>query len=272
MKDWMKSIDDAATYIEKRLPSSPRIGLVLGSGLGTYAKERDLVRIRYADIPHFPRASVAGHAGELCLAEISGVPTIIMRGRVHTYEGYSPQEVAFPIRVMKRLGVSCVVLTNAAGAINTDFSVGDLVLVSDHINFAGITPLTGPNIDELGPRFPGMSHVYSPRRRREIMQRAKELGVDLKEGVYIFFPGPQFETPAEIRAARVLGADLVGMSTVPEAVAAKHARMRVVAISCVTNMAAGIGEENFSHMDVVSISEKVEEPLTKLLDAAIPLV
>ena len=247
------------------------IGLVLGSGLGAFA---DAVENRYetpyADIPGWPRSTAAGHAGKLVMGHIEGSPVIVLAGRAHLYEGYTPAQVTFGIRELARRGARGVVLTNAAGAINTQYRPGDLVLISDHINLLGSNPLTGPNDDSAGPRFPDMSEAYS-REYREVAKKAgTSLGIEMREGVYAAVPGPSYETPAEIRYLRAIGADLVGMSTVPETIVANHVGMKVLGISCVTNMAAGILPRKLDHSEVMETGERVRETLVNLLRAILP--
>jgi purine-nucleoside phosphorylase len=247
------------------------IGIVLGSGLGAFA---DAVENRYetpyADIPGWPRSTAAGHAGKLIMGHVEGSPVIVLAGRAHLYEGYTPAQVTFGIRELHRRGVTGVVLTNAAGAINTQYHPGDLVLISDHINLLGSNPLTGPNDDSAGPRFPDMSEAYSTEYRKIAKKAAAGLGVQMREGVYAAVPGPSYETPAEIRYLRAIGADLVGMSTVPETIVANHMRMKVLAISCVTNMAAGILPQKLDHAEVMETGERVRETLINLLRAIVP--
>jgi purine-nucleoside phosphorylase len=247
------------------------IGVVLGSGLGAFA---DAVENRYetpySEIPGWPRSTAAGHAGKLVMGHIEGSPVIVLAGRAHLYEGYTAAQVTFGIRELHRRGVQGVVLTNAAGAINTQYHPGDLVLISDHINLLGSNPLTGPNDDALGPRFPDMSEAYSTEYRKIAKETARGLGFEMREGVYAAVSGPSYETPAEIRYLRTIGADLVGMSTVPETIVANHAGMKVLAISCVTNMAAGILPRKLDHAEVMETGERVRETLIKLLRAILP--
>jgi len=253
-------VREAADYIRGRIAVQPKIGLVLGSGLGVLADAmEDAATIPYAEIPHFPLTTVEGHAGELKIGRYAGKPVLLMKGRFHMYEGYAAETVAFPIRVMKALGVGTLILTNAAGGINADFRPGDLMLISDHINFMGRNPLVGPNDPEFGPRFPDMTEAYS-RRLRELARREGEaIGVAFREGVYAGVLGPSYETPAEIRMLRILGADAVGMSTVPEAITARHAGIEVLGISCISNMAAGMLARPLSHEEVMETAERVKE-------------
>jgi purine-nucleoside phosphorylase len=247
------------------------VGVVLGSGLGAFAEVlEDRTETPYSEIPGWPVSTAAGHSGKLVEGRIGATEVVVLAGRAHLYEGYTPQQVIFGIRELGRRGIRSVVLTNAAGAINTNYRPGDLVLISDHINLLGVNPLTGPNEESLGPRFPDMSDAYA-REYREIAQRAgEELGFPLVEGVYAAVGGPSYETPAEIRYLRAIGADLVGMSTAPETIAANHMGMRVLGISCVTNMAAGVLPQKLDHAEVLEIGERVREKLAKLLTKVLP--
>ncbi len=247
------------------------IGVVLGSGLGAFA---DAVENRYetpySEIRGWPPSTAAGHAGKLVMGQIDGAPVIVMAGRAHLYEGYTLAQVTFGIRELARRGARGVVLTNAAGAINTQYRPGDLVLISDHINLLGSNPLTGPNDDSVGPRFPDMSEAYSREYREIAKTAARGVNIEMREGVYAAVPGPSYETPAEIRYLRTIGADLVGMSTVPETIVANHMGIKVLAISCVTNMAAGILPQKLDHAEVMETGERVRDTLIKLLRAILP--
>jgi purine-nucleoside phosphorylase len=261
----------AAKYVQKKSKLRPKIALVLGSGLGAFADEfANAVRIPYAKIPNFPQSTAVGHAGQLVIGAVDGVEVAGMQGRVHLYEGYSAQEVAFPIRVFARMGVKAVILTNAAGGIKKDFTQGRLVVIRDHINLQGANPLTGPNDERLGPRFPDMSIAYDKKFRELTLAEGRLLGINLDEGVYAALSGPNYETPAEIRYLRTIGADLVGMSTVPEVIAARHSGMRVLGISCVTNAAAGILDQPLDHKEVLETAERVKGQFIGLLRAVIP--
>jgi len=263
----------AARFIQKKAKLRPKIALVLGSGLGAFADEfANATRIPYAKIPHFPRSTAVGHAGQLVLGRVDGVEVVGMQGRVHLYEGYSAQDVAFPIRVFSRLGVKAVILTNAAGGINKAFTQGRLVVISDHINLQGANPLSGPNEDKFGPRFPDMTHAYDKRFRELALAAGEGLGIELGEGVYAALAGPSYETPAEIRYLRAIGTDLVGMSTVPEVLAARHSRMRALGISCVTNAAAGVLDQPLDHTEVLETAERVKGQFIGLLRAVIPQI
>jgi purine-nucleoside phosphorylase len=262
-----------AKFVLARTKLRPRIGLVLGSGLGALADEFAAAKkIPYASIPHFPQSTAIGHAGKLVIGTVAGVPVVAMQGRVHLYEGYSAKEVAFPMRVFARMGVGAVILTNAAGGINTSYSRGALVALRDHINLQGANPLVGANEDRFGVRFPDMTHAYDPEFRRFAGQAAKDQKMQLHEGVYLAIAGPNYETPAEIHAFRTLGADLVGMSTVPEVLAARHSGMRVLGISCVTNMAAGITGEPLTAEEVFETGARVRTQFIGLLTAVIPRI
>jgi purine-nucleoside phosphorylase len=260
-------IDEAVQYLASRTSIRPAVGVVLGSGLGAFAEEIDgAVTIPYTEIPGFPQATAIGHAGKLILGTIAGVPVAVMAGRFHLYEGYTAAQAAHGVRVLGKLGVKHLVLTNAAGGIGHHLTEGCLVLITDHINLQGQNPLTGPNDAALGPRFPDMTEAYSARARAI----AHGLNADLKEGVYAALPGPSYETPAEIRYLRTIGADLVGMSTVPETIAANHMGIEVLGISCVTNLAAGMSGKKLNHEEVLAIGERVRGTLVDLLKAVIP--
>jgi purine-nucleoside phosphorylase len=244
----------------------PRVAVVLGSGLGAFADTlENSVTTPYADIPGWPRSTAVGHAGKLVVGSVSGTPVAVLAGRAHLYEGYTAEQAVFGIRAMRKLGVESVILTNAAGGVNVNFGAGQLVLISDHINLLGQNPLTGPNDGSLGPRFPDMSEAYSKDYREIARAAGQEMGLDLPEGVYAAVPGPSYETPAEIRYMRTIGADLVGMSTVPEAIAANHMGMKVLGISCVTNAAAGVLDRKLNHTEVMEVGERMKGTLIELL-------
>lgn len=263
----------AAKFILSKAKLRPRIALVLGSGLGAFADElTDAARIPYGKIPGFPRSTAIGHAGRLVIGKVGNIPVAAMQGRVHLYEGYSAREVAFPMRVFGRIGVRAAVLTNAAGGINRDYNQGALVVIRDHINLQCVNPLTGANDDHLGPRFPDMTEAYAKDYRKIAFAEAQRLGIEIHEGVYAAVAGPSYETPAEIRYLRAIGADLVGMSTVPEVIAARHMGVRVLGISCVTNMAAGILDQPLSHAEVLETAERVKGRFIALLRAIIPQI
>jgi purine-nucleoside phosphorylase len=263
--------EGAAKFILGKTKLRPRIGLVLGSGLGAFANEiPGASRIDYKNIPHFPRSTAIGHAGRMVIGNVADVPVAIMQGRVHFYEGYSPREVIFPMRVMSRMGIRAVVITNAAGGINRNFKQGCLVVLRDHINLQGTNPLIGPNEERFGERFPDMTQVYWKPYQAAALQNGKRLGIEIAEGVYAALTGPSYETPAEIRYLRTIGADLVGMSTVPEVIAAAHMGIRVLGISCVTNMAAGILDQPITTEEVIETGERVKADFVALLRAVIP--
>ncbi|RKP44804.1 purine-nucleoside phosphorylase [Cohnella endophytica] len=260
------NIMEARDFIRSKTNTVPRIGLILGSGLGGFADEiTNSVVIPYEDIPHFARSTAVGHASELVIGELEGKTVVAMKGRFHYYEGYSLDEVTFPVRVMKALGVETIVITNACGAINTEFSPGDLMLITDHINLVGTNPLIGPNNDELGTRFPDLSRAYDVELRNIAQNVAQSQGIVLQQGVYAWWSGPAYESPAEIRMIRVMGADAVGMSTVPETIVAKHSQMKVLGISCLTNMACGILDQPLNHEEVIEVAGRVREKFVKLL-------
>ncbi len=263
----------AAKFILAKTKLRPQIALVLGSGLGVFADElASATRIPYQKIPGFPRSTVTGHAGSLVIGKSGEVPVAAMQGRVHLYEGYSSREVIFPMRVLGRLGIRAAILTNAAGAINLDYSRGALVVIRDHINLQGENPLIGPNDERFGQRFPDMSAAYSKPYREIALREAKRLGLGVHEGIYAALSGPSFETPAEIRYLKTIGADLVGMSTVPEVIAARQMGIRVLGISCATNMAAGILDQPVTHAEVLETGERVKSQFIALLRAVIPQV
>ncbi len=263
--------DIAAKFILAKTKLRPRIGLILGSGLGAFANDIvGAVRMDYKGIPNFPRSTAIGHAGRLVIGKVSDVPVAIMQGRVHLYEGYTPREVIFPMRVMARMGIRAVLVTNAAGGINTNFKQGCLIVLRDHINLQGVNPLIGPNDERFGQRFPDMTQVYWKPYQAAALQEGKRLGIEIAEGVYAAMSGPSYETPAEIRYLRSIGADVVGMSTVPEVIAAAHMGIRVLGISCVTNMAAGILDQPITTEEVIETGERVKADFVALLRAAIP--
>jgi len=263
----------AADLIFSRTKLRPQIALVLGSGLGAFAEEfTGATKIPYAEIPYFPRSTAIGHAGQLVIGKVGAVSVAAMQGRVHLYEGYSAKEVAFPVRVFARMRVKAVILTNAAGGIKHEFSQGRLVVISDHINLQGVNPLTGPNDERFGLRFHDMTGAYDRRFREVAVGEGNRLGMGMYEGVYAALRGPSYETPAEIRYLRTIGADLVGMSTVPEVIAARHSGMRVLGISCVTNAAAGILDQPLNHLEVLETAERVKGQFINLLKAVIPRI
>lgn len=258
--------EHATRIVRARINVEPRVAVVLGSGLGAFADDfEDAVGIPYEDIPGFVRSTAQGHAGRLVIGKVDGVPLLAMQGRVHYYEGYSLEEVTFPIRTFNLLGIKTLVLTNAAGGINVQLTQGALMVISDHVNLMGVNPLRGPNEDRFGPRFPDMTAVYAPELQELVIEEAKEVGVEVRRGIYGALSGPSYETPAEIHLLRNLGADAVGMSTVPEAIVARHMGMEVLGISCITNMAAGISDEPINHEEVMATGDRVRETFTELL-------
>jgi purine-nucleoside phosphorylase len=280
MKRAAKSIPDdfaraerAAKFVLSKTKLRPRIGLVLGSGLGAFADDfTDATRIEYKKIPHFPVSTAIGHAGKLIIGKVGGLAVAGMQGRVHFYEGYPMKEVVFPMRVMARMGIRAVILTNAAGGINTGYKQGCLVVIKDHINLHGSNPCTGPNDERFGPRFFDMTTAYWKPYREAALEEGKRIGLDIHDGVYCILNGPSYETPAEIRAMRTLGADLAGMSTIPEVIAARHMGIKVLGISCVTNMAAGILDQPINHEEVLETGERVKSQFVALLRALIPRI
>jgi purine-nucleoside phosphorylase len=263
----------AAKFILARTKFRPRIGLVLGSGLGAFADDlASAARIDYRRIPHFPLSTAIGHAGKLVIGKVGDIAVAAMQGRVHFYEGYSLQEVVFPMRVFARMGIRAVILTNAAGGINRSYGQGALVVLRDHINLQGSNPLIGPNDERFGPRFPDMTHAYARDFRKFALEEGGKLGMVLHEGVYAALTGPSYEAPAEINYLATIGADLVGMSTVPEVIAARHMGLQVLGISCVTNMAAGILDKPLDHKEVLETGERVKGQFIALLRAVIPRI
>jgi purine-nucleoside phosphorylase len=277
---YFNQVTEAAAFLQGKLGGlAPKLGIVLGSGLGAVADAvPDPVLIPYAEIPHFPQSTVEGHSGRIVAGLMGGVPTIVMQGRVHYYEGYTPQQVTFPMRVLGALGLRGVVLTNAAGGIAEGYHIGQLVALADHINLMGFNPLVGPNEPRFavnagaGLRFFDMTEAYSKRLRALAAEAAAAEGFSLAEGVYLAVSGPSFETPAEIRAFRSLGATLVGMSTVPETIVARHMGIEVLGISCVTNLAAGLGATQLSHEEVFEAGRQVEHRLARLFERLLPML
>lgn len=256
----------AARTIQGRTKLKPRVAIVLGSGLGAFADEfEDAVAIPYREIPGFVSSTAQGHVGSLVIGKVEGVPVAAMQGRVHFYEGYSLEEVTFPVRTLKLFGIETLILTNAAGGIDVQLTQGALMVISDQLNLMGVNPLRGANDERFGPRFPDMSEVYSRELQELVTQEARALGTTVRRGIYAALAGPCYETPAEIHMLRACGADAVGMSTVPEAIVAKHMGMNVVGISCITNMAAGISEQAINHEEVMETGQRVRETFTQLL-------
>lgn len=265
-----EKIEKAASFLKEKYEETPQIGLILGSGLGVLAEEiENPVKIPYNEIPDFPVSTVEGHAGQLVFGLLNGIHVVAMQGRFHYYEGYSFEKVTFPVRVMKELGIEQLIVTNAAGGVNESFSPGDLMLISDHINNMGNNPLIGPNDSRLGVRFPDMSEAYSSELRQLARGIAAKLGLNIQEGVYVGNTGPTYETPAEVRMLRSLGGDAVGMSTVPEVIVARHVGMKVLGISCISNMAAGILDQPLNHEEVIETTEKVKADFLSYVKALV---
>jgi purine-nucleoside phosphorylase len=269
--DLWKQLLETRDFLKNHIPNSPIFGVILGSGLGNVISETNILKeMSYSEIPHFPVSTVKGHKGRLVFSLVSGVPVLIMQGRFHYYEGFSLNQITFPVRVMGLLGIKKLIITNAAGAINETFKPGDIMLITDHINLVGANPLIGPNLDELGPRFPSMDNAYSEHLRKAFLKIAKEMQTEVRQGVYAGMTGPTYETPAEIKMLKILGADAVGMSTVSEVIAAVHQGIEVLGISCITNMTAGHFQHKVTnHNMVVDTANKTSPTLTKLIMAFI---
>jgi purine-nucleoside phosphorylase len=268
MRAVLSKVDSAAEFVRRKTKLRPRIAVILGSGLGSFVDSLKVeTSIPYGELPHGIRSNVVGHSGRLVVGSVDDVPLYVFQGRVHFYEGHSMEDVAFLSRTAVRLGVSTAIITNAAGAVNTSFRPGDLMLISDHLNLMGANPLIGLNCEELGPRFPDMTAVYPESLRAIARKEAEKLGLHLQEGVYLALSGPTYETPAEVRMLRVLGADATGMSTVPEAIVFSHARIPVLGISCITNMAAGILPQKLHHDEVLETTTRIAREFTALLGA-----
>ena len=268
--DLYSRAEAAARVIRSRMTAPASVALVLGSGLGGFADEfENAVRISYQDIPGFVTSTAEGHAGRLVIGNVESIPVLAMQGRVHYYEGYSLEEVTFPIRVFKLLGIKNLILTNAAGGIDVRLSQGALMVISDHLNLMGVNPLRGPNDERFGPRFPDLSEAYSRELQQQAIEVARTLGIEIRRGIYAALAGPSYETPAEIHMFRACGADAVGMSTVPETIVARQMGIEVLGISCITNMAAGISDEPINHAEVMETGRRVRETFTKLLRGVI---
>lgn len=266
MANIIERLDKTAHYLNNRIGFIPEIAIILGSGLGKLADFIEgSIEISYEEIPNFPRTTVVGHEGKLIFGTLKNRKVVAMKGRFHYYEGNDMDAVVFPVRVFKRMGIENIIVTNAAGGVNTQFNPGDLMLITDHISFFCENPLRGENIDDLGPRFPDMSVIYDRKLRKIAFESARKLGIDLKEGIYSYCKGPSYEAPAEIKALRLMGADAVGMSTVPEAIVARHMGMRVLGISCITNMAAGVLDQPLDHAEVMETGRQVEQKFSGLV-------
>lgn len=269
----IEMIKSCVEEIRKRTDFIPEVGLILGSGLGDYADRiENKVVIPYSELPDFPVSTVAGHNGQFVMGEICGRKVIAMQGRVHYYEGYSQKQITMPVRIMKALGINKIIITNAAGGVNKEFEPGTLMMISDHINYSGSNPLIGENPEEFGARFPDMTNVYSKEYRKNLKELAENEGLKLEEGVYMMFSGPSYETPAEVRMARILGADAVGMSTVPEAIVCSQMGVSILGISCITNCAAGILEQSLNHAEVVETANRVKKEFLRIIDIALEKV
>jgi purine-nucleoside phosphorylase len=266
-----RQYQESADALRQRLGDFvPQVLLILGSGLGALGDEvEDPIVVPYGEVPHLKRSTAPDHKGQFVFGRLAGQDVAVMQGRLHTYEGWSFADVSYPVRVLRLLGAETLIVTNAAGAVNTSFSAGDIMLITDHIKFFGVSPLCGPNIDEFGPRFPDVSAVYTPALRETARQAARDLDIPLREGVYMYFPGPQFETPAEVRAARLLGADAVGMSTVPEAIVAAHCGMKVLGFTLCTNMAAGVLDQPLSGDEVIAAGQAAGPKFVALVKACL---
>ena len=270
MNDLVKRLDEAVVHIGSKTKLRPSVALVLGSGLGAFADSLGgATRIPYKEIPHFPVSTAIGHKGELVVGTSNGTPVAVLSGRVHRYEGYTQEQVVFPIRVLGRFGARIAILTNAAGSVNVNYHPGELMIIEDHINLTGDNPLIGENPQALGERFFDMSDAYDPRLREVAEKACRKFGVTVRSGVYIGLLGPSYETPAEIKMARTLGADAVGMSTVSEVIAARHMKLRVLGLSCITNTAAGVSKKPVDHREVLEVGERVKQALLDVLGSLV---
>jgi purine-nucleoside phosphorylase len=263
----------SADWINERIPTTPAIAMILGSGLGALCDDfEESISLDYSDVPGFPESAVEGHEGKLVFGKLAGKTVIAMQGRVHYYEGWALEELTSPVRIFGLMGIETLLVTNSAGGANPDYEPGDLMLITDHLNLTGVNPLRGANDDRFGPRFPDMSYAYDPQIREMILAAASELGYELQQGVYAGMAGPSYETPAEIRMIQTLGGDAVGMSTVPEVIVANHMGMKVGGISCITNLAAGLGTERLDHAEVKEVAARVREKFTSLVRKAVELL
>lgn len=273
MREYKQKLEHAAQYLRLQTSIGPKNGIVLGSGLSEFFEQLDNPQvIPFEEVAGMPLTTVEGHHGAFVFGEYEGKKIVVLRGRLHYYEGYTQQEITIPIRIMKLLGVENVILTNAAGGVNLSFSPGTLMLITDHINYSGANPLIGANLENFGPRFPDMSNVYSYELREQLKKLALSNNIFVKEGVYAMYSGPNYETPAEVRFLRTMGADAVGMSTVPEALVARHSGINVIGISCITNMAAGVSSEELDHSKVVTTANRVKKEFIELLRVAISIL
>ena len=271
MQQIKERIHSAHSYLDQKLGGKAvDLGMILGSGLGVLAEEiKNPIFISYDEVSALPKSTVEGHSGRFVIGELEGKTVLAMQGRFHFYEGYTMQEVSLPVRVMAKLGIKQLIITNAAGGVNTSFRAGDLMMISDHINFSGDNPLIGENLDDFGPRFPDMSAPYSKRMQNALKSSSSELCIKLQEGVYMYGTGPSYETPAEVRMARIIGADAVGMSTVPEVIVGVHSGMEILGVSCITNMASGILDQPLTHEEVIETAANIREDFIKLLKLTI---
>lgn len=273
LKGYVLQVEQAADYILSKISIKPEIGIILGSGLGSLAEQvEDAVEIEYSEIPNFPISTVIGHAGKMVIGLLEQKPVMILQGRFHYYEGYSMKEVTFAVRVMKLLGMKDLIVTNAAGGINTGYKAGDLMLIKDHINFSGVNPLIGQNYSKFGVRFPDMTEAYTGKLINIAKFASQNLDIELKEGVYLYASGPSYETPAEIKMFRLMGADAVGMSTVPEVIAARHSDMNVLGISCIANLASGVMDAPLSHKDVLEAMANSKDKFTGLIREIVRII
>ena len=262
----MEKLKESVQYIKEKLKNNtPEIAIILGSGLGALPDDYECITIPYGNIPNFQKSSIEGHKGQLCYCEIEGKKVLMMQGRFHYYEGYSMEQITFPIKVFKLLGIKKIILTNAAGSLDKEINVGDIMVINDHINMMGSNPLIGKNNDELGTRFPDMSDIYKKDLIKIVEKAAKENNIDIKKGVYIAMSGPSYETPAEVRMAKLLGANAVGMSTAPEAIVANYCGIEVIGLSCITNYAAGVSDKKLSHNEVIEATKSVESKFKTLV-------
>lgn len=269
----MMDLNKSVEFIKTKIDYKPEVGIILGSGLGDFADNiSNAIEIDYSDIPGFPQSTVVGHSGKLIFGDLEGKKVVAMKGRIHYYEGQGIERTVFPTKVLCELGIQNLVVTNAAGGVNKSFEPGDIMIIRDHINFAGTNPLIGANEEDKGPRFLDMTDAYSKELRKKAKEVAKEVGLDVKEGVYMWFTGPCYETPAEVKLARILGADSVGMSTVPEVIIARHRGVKVLGFSCITNMAAGILDQPLNHEEVIEVSDRIKDDFAKYVKETIKVM
>lgn len=269
----MMDIKKSVEFIKEKISFEPEVGIILGSGLGDFANNiENSIVIDYSEIPGFPQSTVVGHSGQLIFGDLEGKKVVAMKGRIHFYEGQGIDKTVFPTKVLCELGIKNLVVTNAAGGVNEEFTPGDIMIIRDHINFASTNPLIGPNEDDKGPRFLDMTEAYSKDLIKKAKETAKNLNMDVKEGVYMWFTGPCYETPAEVKLARILGADSVGMSTVPEVIIARHRGVNVLGFSCITNMASGILDQPLDHKEVIEVSNRIKDDFAKYVRETIKVM